>query len=368
MTVPCFERIPRELVERPRWVLWRRFGKRKIPFCCDTPERKASPVDPATWGSFDATRAAYHKERDGGIGFALNRDGLAAVDIDHSTSNAAVELLRTLGCGYIELSPSGEGLHGWGFYAGNLPRKKGTHQGLNVEIYNGARYMSVTGNAIHAEPLAELPALHELSKQLCRQPTQETQETQVTQDSQVRGWGYEGDSADIEKYVPQAIGQRNRCLFDLARHVKARYPDASRDDLRAIVREWHRLALPNIGTTEFSASWGDFMRGLEAVQFPEGILMAELLKNVDFDRLPVGIPPDYEPRTKRLVRICGRLQRHAGSDPFFLSARMAGELVKVHFTVANGMLNGLVADGVLEREEPGRLRGRRAAQYRMLIG
>jgi hypothetical protein len=32
------------------------------------------------------------------------------------------------------------------------------------------------------------------------------------------------------------------------------------------------------------------------------------------------------------------------------------------------MLNGLVADGVLEREEPGRLRGRRAAQDRMLIG
>ena len=192
-----------------------------------------------------------------------------------------------------------------------------------------------------------------------------TQETQETQDTQVRGERGRAAQISIERFIPTAVGLRNRCLFALARHVKGHKPDATRADLREIVTRWHALASPAIGTTNFSASWGDFMRGWDKVRFAEGAMMGELLRDLDGDPLPDGLPGDYESLTLRLVRICGRLQRKAGKDPFSLSARTAGDLLDVHFTSAANMLHALVVDQVIERVSCGTLKDRRASEYRM---
>ena len=92
-------------------------------------------------------------------------------------------------------------------------------------------------------------------------------------------------------------------MFALARHVKARKPDAAQAELRDIVKQWHALALPYIGTADFAESWGDFARGWNKVRFAEGALMTKLLENLDADPLPDGLPDDYTPRMLRLVRI-----------------------------------------------------------------
>ena len=189
--------------------------------------------------------------------------------------------------------------------------------------------------------------------------------TQETQETQVRGERGRAAQFSIERFIPTAIGQRNRSLFALARHVKGRKPDATRAELREIVTRWHALASPTIGTTGFAESWGDFMRGWDKVRFVEGAMMAELLQDLDGDPLPDGLPGDYEPRTLRLVRICGRLQRKAGNDPFFLGARTAGNLLGVHFTRAASMLHALVADHVIDGVSCGTLTHRRASEYRM---
>ncbi len=172
-------------------------------------------------------------------------------------------------------------------------------------------------------------------------------------------------TADIREFVPKTTGARNKYLFALARHVKGVMPDASRDDLRVIVRNWHRLALPTIGTQDFAVSWGDFMRGWEAVRCPHGAVMADVLDGVDDDALPEGLPDDYGAQALRLVRICGRLQRHAGDNPFYIGARTAGERLGMHFTDAACLLRGLVADGVLELVKRGA--GKQASEYRMTI-
>lgn len=229
------------------------------------------------------------------------------------------------------------------------------------------RYRSRVVSLCHALPytLDEFQRAFAISSDRATQETQETQATQETQDTQVRGGVVHVECVSVGRFIPTAIGQRNRYLFALARHVKARKPDATRAELRDIVTRWHALASPVIGTADFAESWGDFARGWEKVRFAEGAMMNELLQNLDADPLPDGLPDDYEPRARRLVRICGRLQRKAGKNPFFLSTRMAGDLLGVHYTRAANMLYALVADHVLERVSCGALKGRRASEYRM---
>src|SRR5262249_27906989 len=44
----------------------------------------------------------------------------------------------------------------------------------------------------------------------------------------------------IASPLPSGPGQRNQCIFQLARRLKAPMPDATPAELRVIVREWHR--------------------------------------------------------------------------------------------------------------------------------
>ena len=374
MASPAFDRIPPELAGLDRWLLWRADGGKKVPYRAAEPRKRASSTDPTTWARFDATRAAYKPGRDAGVGFALvPEDGLTVIDIDGNTSPEATGLLEDVGCRFIETSPSGNGLHGWGFFAGELPRKKGIYNGINVEIYNVGRYMSVTGNATRSGPFSDLHGVLDLSRSIGGSPaekkpppacptqeTQESQESHETQESQVMG----GLCGGVEpaRFLPTTTGNRNKRLFDLARHVKAIKPEATKDELRAIAQEWHELALPIIGTKPFTDTWGDFSRGWEAVKFPEGTLLAKILDNLDGDPIP-PMPSGYGEDEARLIRVCIRLQQHAGNAPFFLSARTAGDLIGLHFTSASNMLYGLVADGVLELVE----RGKRpkASSYRI---
>lgn len=169
---PCFDSIPSELKNLPRWVVWRAVpqpdGKkpRKVPFNPRT-GREASSVDPATWSAFSEAQTAYTERNNlpgafTGVGFVVNNDGIGGVDLDDCVSPdgaiqpEAMAILEGLNCQYIEVSPSGSGLRGFGF-ADPLPSgTTGKVSGVSVELYTRARYLTLTGNTIKAGPLGPL--------------------------------------------------------------------------------------------------------------------------------------------------------------------------------------------------------------------
>ena len=167
--------------------------------------------------------------------------------------------------------------------------------------------------------------------------------------------------------IPAEVGQRNACLFRLARYIKANFPNGTNAEIRAIALKWHESARSVIGTTDFSVTLADLLRGIERVKQPFGSVMQEVLSNIDDDAaLPVGVAAlSYGPASNRLVRICAALQARAGDGPFFLSTRQAGELVGVHFTDAGKMFSTLVADGVLELVTRGS--GKLASRFRYVL-
>lgn len=142
--------VPPELRRLPRWVRW---SGRKVPL---TPSGwAASSTNPATWSSHRDVVAA--KSVGAGVGFVLNGDGIVCIDLDDcldttGTPSAPVQrLLELAGPTYVEISPSGRGLHIWG-------RAEVAHgrclkvQGCSVEVYPSGRYMTVTGKTFDASP------------------------------------------------------------------------------------------------------------------------------------------------------------------------------------------------------------------------
>lgn len=149
--------MPAEMTSRSRWV---RRSAKKVPLT--TAGRAASSTDPGTWSTYRQARAS----RVGvGIGFVLDGDGVVCVDIDHCLERGRVApwakaLLERFPATYVEVSPSGDGLHVFGFadVAG------GRHvrvDGGRVEVYGTGRYIAVTGERHAGAParLADISAV-----------------------------------------------------------------------------------------------------------------------------------------------------------------------------------------------------------------
>jgi len=102
----------------------------------------ASSTDPSTWVPFAKVAGSARR------GFVLGA-GIGCIDLDHclidgEPTAAAAAFLATLPPTYIEISPSGDGLHVFGY----LPERSGTKrtvEGLSIETYSVGRYMTVTG-------------------------------------------------------------------------------------------------------------------------------------------------------------------------------------------------------------------------------
>ncbi len=356
---PDFSAMPAALCRLPRWVVWK---GRKIPFCATLLNSPASVTNPDTWASFDQAQTAFEEGGYAGVGFVLNGDGLVGVDLDKCVHEgkpqpAALGLLERVGCEYIELSPSGTGLRGFG-YGDNITGRRGQLDGINVELYASKRYLTVTGRPIVAGPLVPLKGFSEVANAIRPPDLQRSTEEHTSHfNSSVLLCRYPATT------LPDHAGQRNHCLFELARYVKGKHPDATRQELRDTVRGWHDLVLPVIETKDFSITMTDFMRGWEKVRQPHGIIMSAIIANIDTTPPPVGIETlGYGDAGLKLVKICAALQEHHVPEPLFLSARQAGELLGIHFTDASKMLAALVADGVLVLVSKGV--GKVASRYR----
>jgi len=150
--------VPAALKEHPRWVTWKyveRDGKpTKCPFDPKT-GGAADSTDPATWATFDEALAAYQKDSLAGVGFVFAADGgFAGVDLDDSIDMVtgqlkpwARQIVERLDS-YTEVSPSGGGVKV--FVRARKPGarcRKPYHDG-EVEMYDSARFFTVTGRRL----------------------------------------------------------------------------------------------------------------------------------------------------------------------------------------------------------------------------
>ncbi len=360
---PIFDQIPPELCALSRWVCWKRD---KVPYCASAVNSTASPTDPDTWEGYDQAKTAYEEGGCKGVGFVLNGDGIVGIDIDHCVIDgkpldAAMKIMDDIGCQYVELSPSGTGLHGFG-YAHAVPTtgRRGVINGVHIELYSWGRYLTMTGHALKAGPLAHLSGYLRIYDQLRTSiPTEETEVIEATECNT----SISSVSIELPSHLtPTTVGQRNKKIFELARHLKVRYPDASFAELKPVVKEWHRRALPVIGTKDFGISWAEFKTSWRSVKyFPE--TLTRLL--VDLPKLPVNCPAsEYGPKGLLLFQICVGLQEHEGAKPFFISSRKAGELIGCHASDAAKLLKAFCIDGLIEEVSKGV--GKVASRYRIV--
>lgn len=146
--------IPYELKELRQWVGWRRSPSRgKVPVQVNG---KAARVnDSSTWGTFNELIESG-RQLDG-VGFVLTDSPYIGIDIDDCMDGGRLQrkawkVVERFGS-YAELSPSGSGVHIIGRGRAVFPssgsqdgrRLSGAMGFKSFEVYNSARYLTVTG-------------------------------------------------------------------------------------------------------------------------------------------------------------------------------------------------------------------------------
>lgn len=160
--------IPSAMKQLPNWVI---STANKNPFNPAT-GNKAKSNDAGTWNSFECCeeflkknvgKEYVYRNSDGtetttefsGLGFMFNKEsGIVGVDIDHCLDENGrpisdmVNQILSMTDSYVEKSQSGTGLHIIvnGTKTFNSCRKKIT-DGIEIEVYDNARFFYITGNA-----------------------------------------------------------------------------------------------------------------------------------------------------------------------------------------------------------------------------
>lgn len=358
--------IPEALKLRPNWVLWKRTRQGKKPPYSGKTGKPIDITDSDVGVTFEQAFQKFTQSgRFDGVGLILNGDGLVGIDIDDCLQDEAaaldaVDFLTSVGCKYIELSPSGNGLHGLGLSDSVIAPAVGQFKSAKVEVYATNRYLTVTGNLVDAFPengqIVKMPLLGDLAKDVRRKPptqvTQVTQDTKVTNDSNASAPERRVLFELPEVCIPTGFGTRNRSIFQLARYLKGVMPEATEDDLYPILVDWFNTYVNRFRTKELEVSWADFLSSWESVASPFGSTLQAILS----DPKPV---PDwmqshrFGKKGDELLSICVTLAAHHTPKPFFLSARQAGELIDLHYTDCAKLLKRFVASGYLSVAQEG---------------
>ena len=156
------EMIPAEIRERNHFVGFRLVPDpesqkiKKIPHDPKTGER-ASTTDSETWSDLQTALHAVERFGFDGIGFVLTKDvGIIGIDIDHCVDpetgeqNDTAKAILGMCYTYAEYSPSGTGIHLLMF--GQKPGGACKNTETGVEMYDNARYLTLTGNRIEGSP------------------------------------------------------------------------------------------------------------------------------------------------------------------------------------------------------------------------
>jgi NrS-1 polymerase HBD domain len=156
------EHIPPELRERPQWVVWsyelRDDKWTKVPHTPGTDEG-ANPTGPSTWRSYAEALTHHRAGRADGIGYVFAADDpFCGIDLDKcrdpQTGALAEWARKIIGQinSYAELSPSGTGVKLFAVAVKLSERCKTKYQGGAVEMYDRARFFTVTGQIVAGAP------------------------------------------------------------------------------------------------------------------------------------------------------------------------------------------------------------------------
>jgi len=167
-SLPTVDAIPDLLLQYDQWVCWTettRDGKpTKIPIDPRT-GRYGSATDADTWGTFEVAHKRARADGLSGVGFVFTEaDPIVGVDLDDcripetgATVDWATGIMDMLDS-FTEVSPSGTGVHI--LINGSVPGDRSRNG--DVEIYETARFFTVTGNRVDGRP----PKIHDRHTQL----------------------------------------------------------------------------------------------------------------------------------------------------------------------------------------------------------
>lgn len=164
-SIPSASDLPDALTTRNQWLCWRtqeRDGKQtKVPVD-PTSGAFASTTDADTWSDFTTARErATSTATDAvGVGFVFTDDDpLVGVDLDDcripetgKTREWATDIIDRLES-FTEISPSGTGYHV--LVEGSLP--DGRNRRGDIELYETARFFTVTGDHVERTPSTIVP-------------------------------------------------------------------------------------------------------------------------------------------------------------------------------------------------------------------
>jgi hypothetical protein len=173
----------------------------------------------------------------------------------------------------------------------------------------------------------------------------------------------------VMKCLPSGPGERNECLWQLARTLKAlpHLAEAGEGDLWPFVEQWFQLAHGVIGTKSLAVCWKDFKRQWKLAKVPAGQGFDAAIARILCEALPPEADRYEEEAVRRLVAVCAGLQRFACEDPFYLSCRTAQRVCEFgSYHTASRRLTRLVEDGLLKvvLKARGGTDRRRATRYR----
>jgi hypothetical protein len=239
------------------------------------------------------------------------------------------------------------------------------------ELRGDSGHYTITAPSLHPDgtvyswtiplPEGELPALP--TSLLTQQPQADPADSSrpSTPKTLIAWW-----TSAVAGTLPPGPGQRNRCIFELARRLKAIKPDATPKELRFVLSEWHRLALPVIRTKDRSESWTDFTIAWERIRRPSGQSFA--LAAAGPDDLPPNVEQlGYDGPLRRLAALCWRLQQQWGIRPFPLGCGIAGRHLGVSTRHAGRLLKALQFDGVLKLVAKGSKQAGKASEWRFIL-
>jgi primase-polymerase (primpol)-like protein len=134
------------MTRKPNWVCHKQKVPR-VPFGAF-----ASSTNRETWRDHATAVSGAQQPGIDGIGFVLDGEGIACIDLDDCLHDGvlddwAQEIVDRCPRTYIEVSPSGRGLHIFGYATVGKGRRSG-----GVEVYDRGRYICVTGRRFGGFP------------------------------------------------------------------------------------------------------------------------------------------------------------------------------------------------------------------------
>ncbi len=174
----------------------------------------------------------------------------------------------------------------------------------------------------------------------------------------------------IRATLPQKFGTRNRKIFDFAKFLRTKYPNADSKIFRNAVRTWYNLALPNIRTKDFAETWLDFLNAWDNIKYFEGVNPMVIYEQAIKLEPPPTVALNYHdnPKIQNLAVLCREMQKACDNNPFFLSARTAAGLLGISAMQANRYLRLLVKEDILKIIEKGGTaeKPRKATRFRYI--